>query len=142
MKLLFIIVPTLLALNISIPQNEKFCITEEVAESTLLLCSYQIVSSRYGREYLEFTILGPDQTPIFSRTNESSAKYSETSFNGGTYSLCFENTSKDKLEVSFDFKKGVSAKDYSTVASTKDLRDVDLRLRKITDSTTEIHKSI
>ena len=39
-------------------------------------------------------------------------------------------------------KAGVKAKDYSKIAKTKDLQNIELKLKKLEDQTKEIHNKI
>jgi hypothetical protein len=87
-------------------------------------------------------VTDPQNTVIYSRTDESQAKYSETAYLGGQYAVCFENTSANPIEINFNVLKGVAAKDYSQMATTKDIQDAEIRLKKINDSTAQIHREI
>jgi hypothetical protein len=41
-----------------------------------------------------------------------------------------------------DISVGTAAKDYSKMASTKDLKPVEIKLRKITDTAGQIHREV
>ena len=56
-------------------------------------------------------------------------KQSFTSYTGGYYQACIENTSSDPSNVTFSLKYGVAAKDYSEVAKAKDLKPIDLDVK-------------
>ncbi len=54
-------------------------------------------------------------------------KESFTTFNGGYYQACIQNENYNQnVDVNFDLKYGVAAKDYSAVAKVKDLKPVEI----------------
>lgn len=69
-------------------------------------------------------------------------KESFTTFIGGYYKCCIKNLNLGDNKIYFDLKSGVSAKDYSEVAKTKDLKPMELNLLKLEEKSKEVYHLI
>ena len=65
-------------------------------------------------------------------------KLSFVSEKSGDYELCIMNYDYVVIEVNFSMKYGLGAKDYSSVARKKDLKDTELILEKIEDRAKDV----
>jgi hypothetical protein len=79
---------------------------------------------------------------IFEKHQVNEAKFSFTALEGGPHQICVENTDTIPLTIDMNVQIGTKAKDYSAMASTKDLRSAELRLKKIQDMTKQIHHEL
>jgi hypothetical protein len=68
--------------------------------------------------------------------------FSFTALEPGLYRYCVLNELANIAQVDIELKTGVKAKDYSGIASTKNLKSIELKMRKLEDQTKEIHKKI
>jgi hypothetical protein len=131
---LLLILPASLALDITLLSNEKLCLGEEVAEQTLIICSFATQKIIDSEKPLHVTILNPSDELVFEKANINEAKFSLTSLVSGSYMFCIENTGNRPSVVVADIDIGAAAKDYNKVASTKDLKPVEIKMRKIADT--------
>ena len=53
-----------------------------------------------------------------------------------------QNSASALAKLSLDFKTGVRAKDYSGIASIKNLKEIEIKMRRLEDQTKDIHKKI
>ena len=103
------------------------CLYEYFPESTLVIL--EVIPTE---ENVQIELKKPDQSILQSRKNET-FKEAFTAETSGYYEVCIMNYGKSITTIYFDLKYGVAAKDYSSIAKTKDLQPIDLELTKITD---------
>ncbi|OMJ66347.1 hypothetical protein SteCoe_36828 [Stentor coeruleus] len=123
------------AFKFYLPGNEVFCFSEDLSSQTLSVVNLKIDTP------LEFSIKDPDNDMLY-KTIGTDHKFSFTALNSGIYSYCIDNTVKKVVQIDFDLKSGVKAKDYSGIAGTKDLKSIELKLRKLEDQSKDIHKKL
>lgn len=108
--------------------SEHICLSEYFPENTVVISALNI-----GNENIKYEIKDPKKVIIFSDQNKIVYKYPFTTAESGYYEMCSYNIGKNSTFIYFDLKSGVSAKDYSSVAKTKDLQPIDLEIQKIVD---------
>lgn len=107
--------------------SQTNCLYEYFPESTLVIL--EVIPTG---ENVQIELKKPDQSILQSRKNET-FKEAFTAETSGYYEVCIMNYGKSTTTIYFDLKYGVAAKDYSSIAKTKDLQPIDLELTKITD---------
>ena len=108
-------------------EHQQECLQEYFPDKTLVI--YDIKASE-PKTKIQLTnpkseILGSNMTTEFI--------YPFTTYEGGTYELCVTSFNKQEVKVEFSLKYGVGARDYSSIARTKDLKPIDLALEKLRD---------
>lgn len=136
--LLFTIMFTLIhtqqtSFSINLDPLEEECLMEYFPDKTLVI--YEIYCDNFTK--LEIVIKDPEQNVVI-HSNSNNFKHPFTTYNGGYYSVCIGNTENIVVPILFVLKYGVAAKDYSSVARTKDLKPVDLSLEQLIDRTKDI----
>lgn len=117
------------------PGNQDFCFNEDMSSETLAVFSLN------SDEFVHIQIIDPESVALYSNS-EKTHKFSFTALNSGVYRFCVLNRSPMLAKVDIDLKIGVRAKDYSGIASVKNLKEVELKLKKLEDQTKDIHKKI
>ena len=115
------------SLDFELEVSQSNCLYEYFPETTLVILE---VASESENIYVE--LKKPDGSILSSKKNET-FKEAFTSETSGYYEICISNYGKGPASIFFDLKYGVAAKDYSSIAKTKDLQPIDLELQKITD---------
>ena len=116
--------PSLQVTNFSyiLGASERICLHEYFSDKTLVV--YEVFSEQAETQ---FTINDPDGKALFDKKNTKMFKESFTTFSGGYYEICIQNhNGSEQSKIDFDMKHGVAAKDYSSVAKTKDLKPMEL----------------
>jgi hypothetical protein len=102
--------------------KDTVCLHEYFSDKTLVV--YEIYSDQ---PETQFTIRDPEGKALFDRKNTKMFKESFTTYSGGYYEICIKNgNTNDQAKIEFDMKHGVAAKDYSSVAKSKDLKPMEL----------------
>ena len=132
---IIILITTFLLLKISLCQYNSFsmeldsfqeiCLSEYYKAQTVVI--YEL-ESRSPEMLLE--VKSPDGRIVFHHINNTSL-FSLTTKSNGFYSVCTKNLGRFSGEVQLTIKSGISAKDFSSVAKSKDLDPIDNELDKI-----------
>lgn len=117
------------------PKNIE-CFGEEVNENTILAGEVRSTSSS-----ISVKLYDPNGKMLFAKANETISKFSTTSQTTGTFQVCIENLSRKFINYVVKVNTGVFAKDYSEMVKTKNLKPIEIILKKIEDSLKEIQKS-
>ena len=76
---------------------------------------------------------------IIYRQNNTSNTFTTTTLDNGYVNICFENKGKP-TNASIALKYGIAAKDFSSLAKTKDLQPIDIEIEKIKYQTQNIQQ--
>ncbi|TDH67948.1 hypothetical protein CCR75_004185 [Bremia lactucae] len=144
-----------LALSVSILKAVQFdirrqsdkCLSDEVAEGSLVVVHYNVIGGMRGQSGVALTITDPLRKYLKEDTNIDTSsddihKFSFTADIGGIYAVCFLNSNTRPVRVMLDYKHGVEAKDYTEVAKREHLMPVEKELRKMEDTVDEIHREM
>lgn len=123
------------------PDQTK-CLGEDLNIGTLYVGEVSVKNKRVDQKVLLIQILNPNQKYLFTNQNVNYAKFSFTADLTGPHNLCITNSGSEIISVTVDVKIGAAAKDFSNIASTKDIKDTELMLVKISEVGTQIHKEI
>lgn len=106
----------------TIERQDTICLHEYLSDKTLIV--YEIYSDQAETRY---TITNPDGVVTLDKQNTKQFKESFTTYTGGYYEICIiNNSAQEQANIEFDMKHGVAAKDYSSVAKSKDLKPMEL----------------
>ena len=137
---------TLLALasafEVTIPPTTSQCFSEDLNEQTLMVGDVFAKNNNPTDLPLVVKVTDRDQQEIFVKARTAAARFSFTSLNNGAHTICIENTSASPVIVVVMVKIGTEARDYSALASTKDLKPSELKLKRVKDTTVLIHKEV
>jgi p24 family protein delta-1 len=88
------------------------------------------------------TVTTPSGSTQYSKQDSNTGKFAFSTAQEGEYRLCFANTAMSTKTVKFSFDTGVSAKDYTTVAKKDNLKPLEVELRRLEDTTAEVHDEL
>lgn len=121
---------------IDLSSKASLCLGEELSSQTLIVGNIETLMQAF---FLCVTVKSPKEEDLYSKNLTNFAKFSFTALDSGTHSICLENTGPIVLPVSVDIKTGVRAKDYSNLASTKEMKELDYRIKMYEDLIKQIH---
>ena len=114
---------------------DENCFSEYFPDKTLVI--YKITSTS---EKTRFQLRFENEIKVSKLTKELLLPF--TTFEGGDYEMCITGLDKNISEIHFTLKYGIDAKDYSSLARSKDLKPIDLALVKLDDRAKDISKGI
>lgn len=135
------------AVQFDVRRHFEKCLSDEVAQGSLVVIHYNVIGGRKGKTGVSVTITDPlhkylKQDSDIDMTSDDFHKFSFHADAAGTYSVCFYNMNDNPVRMMLDFKHGVEAKDYSEVAKREHLMPVEKELRKMEDTVDEIHREM
>jgi hypothetical protein len=144
---LFLCMMTAHAVQFDIKRRTEKCLSDEVAQGSLVVVHYDILGNVHGRTGVSLLIKDPQgkylkEDPDIDLSTQDIHKFSFSAEAAGTYTMCFFNSNEFVMRVSLDFKHGVEAKDYSEIAKREHLMPVEKELRKMEDTVDEIHREM
>lgn len=125
--------------TITINSNENECFHDYYSEQTLIVVECQ---SDDSTEYFDLKIKDPNGKEISRKEKQSHVKDSFTTFDGGNYNFCLTNSNSKQIKLKFTLKSGVSAKDYSALPQSHDLKPIEQDLLKLEDWTSDLRNLI
>ena len=109
-------------------KGEKECLQDFFPSKTLVI--YEIVSNI---SQIQFTLTQKVDSLQLSKINDYSFKYPFTTYQQGYYEICIYNYDIKATYIYYNLKYGVAAKDYSSIARTKDLKPIDIEIEKLVE---------
>lgn len=130
----FSFISTAASFKFHLPHDQIICFKEDLASETLAIVE---VSSNND---FGLRVQDSGKYYLYERI-KTEHKYSWTAFDSGIYSCCVFSQS-DSVEIEFEFKKGVMAKDFSQMAKIKNLKGIEVNLKRLDELAKEIHKKV
>ncbi|KAI4328485.1 hypothetical protein L6164_020837 [Bauhinia variegata] len=153
--LLLLLVPGLFfsaveSLRFELQSGHTKCISEDIKSNSLTVGKYNVVNLNQGQPL-------PDAHRVTVRVTSSygnsyhhadrvkSGQFAFTAAEAGDYMACFwapDHNPQTTLTVDFEWKTGVSAKDWSNVAKKGQVDVMELELKKLYETVSSIHEEM
>jgi len=118
------------------------CVAEEIQSDVLVVGDYKIVSSSEDKLRITIKVTSPYGKQLHFQENVASGQFAFTSKESGNFMACFwlQNTSPNaNVNLALDWKTGVGAKDWASIAKKDKLEGMELELRKLEEAVESIH---
>ena len=126
---------------VDLSANDRLCFSEELSQQTLMVGEVTLMGQNAPAS-LAVQVLDTTNAELFHKEAVNHAKFSFTSLDAGVHQFCLSNSAAQAVELEFDIRIGIEAKDYSNIASTKDLKPTELAIQRMKDRTAQIHKEV
>ncbi|CDU20147.1 transmembrane protein Tmp21 precursor [Plasmodium yoelii] len=130
-----------LQIYLSLKPNLPKCIKERISKDTLVVGKFKTHEKEsvvsifiYDIDVNEKKINSLDKLPIFEAIDEHDIKTAFTTFYSGSYSFCAYNKSNKVVDIYFEIKHGVEARDYTKIAKADHLNEATIFLKQILNS--------
>jgi len=132
--LLFILISYIYSEQISfgfaLEKKQEICLSDYFTKQTTFI--YQMSTADEG--IFSSLLKAPDGKIISRFVDKTKHQYSNIAELNGYYQICVENNKNaNTIPIYYALRTGVSVKDYSSVAKTKDLEPVNLAFQQITE---------
>eukprot|EP00271_Cylindrocystis_brebissonii_P015129 TRINITY_DN37181_c0_g1_i1.p1 TRINITY_DN37181_c0_g1~~TRINITY_DN37181_c0_g1_i1.p1 ORF type:complete len:210 (-),score=34.39 TRINITY_DN37181_c0_g1_i1:198-827(-) len=119
------------------------CIGEEIQEGVLVLGDYSVVDGdQPPHERITVKVTSPHGVNLHWKEQVESGQFGFTTKEEGQYMACFwiphAMPGVQKAKVDLDWKKGVAAQDWASVAKKDKLDTIGLELRKLEEAVSDI----
>mmetsp|Transcript_11178 Transcript_11178/g.28666 ORF Transcript_11178/g.28666 Transcript_11178/m.28666 type:complete len:208 (-) Transcript_11178:60-683(-) len=120
------------------------CVMEEISPGVLVLGEYTafLKEDPDNLQEVDVKVEDPNGVVLYEQMSVKDGTFAFTAKAGGDYKTCF--TAKDievaqKLKISLDWKTGVAAKDWDSIAKKSNLNAMATELHKLEEMVKEIH---
>ncbi|XP_019422371.1 PREDICTED: transmembrane emp24 domain-containing protein p24delta9-like [Lupinus angustifolius] len=135
------------SLRFEVQSSSTKCISEDIKSNSMTVGKYSIVNPNEGYPL-------PDSHRVTVRVTSSfgnnyhygdkvqSGQFAFLAAESGDYMTCFwatEHDPKATLTIDFEWKSGVAAKDWSNVAKKGQVDVMELEIKKLYETVTDIH---
>ena len=114
------------SLEITLESKEDQCLSEYYKEGIANVISI------YSDSDCQMDIYEPEGDPLYSNSSQIH-QFSFISEKNGYYDFCISNENDYNITYTFILKTGIAARDYSSLAKTRDLKPSEIELEKIND---------
>ncbi|XP_061337161.1 transmembrane emp24 domain-containing protein p24delta4-like [Gastrolobium bilobum] len=136
------------AIWLTLPSSGTKCVSEEIQNHVVVLADYVVISG--GTDYthtstISVKVTSPYGKNLHFRENITIGNFAFTSQESGTYLACFwvsHNHGGGDVNVNLDWKTGIAAKDWDSVARKEQIEGVELELRKLEGAVEAIHENL
>ncbi|XVF00707.1 hypothetical protein REPUB_Repub04eG0024600 [Reevesia pubescens] len=135
------------AIWLNLPHTGTKCVSEEIQSNVVVLSDYVVVSEDHGYiPTISVKVTSPYGNNLHHRENVTHGQFAFMTQEGGNYLACFRLESHThgggEVSVNIDWKTGIAAKDWESVARKEKIEGVELELRKLEGAVEAIHENL
>lgn len=141
-------VPVAEAIWLSIPNSGTKCVSEEIQNGVVVLADYYVLNEEHPEHHVTVTVrvTSPYGNNLHHNENATHGQFAFTTSEGGNYLACFtldgHQGPATGVTLSLDWKIGIAAKDWDSVAKKEKIEGVELEVRKLKDHVEAIHNNL
>ncbi|CAK8530215.1 unnamed protein product [Lathyrus sativus] len=127
------------------PSGTK-CVSEDIQNNVVVLADYLVLQvDQPYHPTISVKVTSPYGNNLHHKENVTGGNFAFTSQESGSYLACFSvahNPGGGDVQMNIDWKVGVAAKDWDSVAKKDKIEGVELELRKLEGSVEAIHENL
>ncbi|CAG7888968.1 unnamed protein product [Brassica rapa] len=132
---------------LNIPKTGAKCVSEEIQSKVVVLADYLVISDEHSIfPTVSVKVTSPYGSVLHHSENATHGQFAFTTQESGTYLACFEavgNSHGNKdISINLDWKTGIAAKDWDSIARKEKIEGVELELRKLEAAVEAIHENL
>ncbi|CAN6678564.1 unnamed protein product [Malus baccata var. baccata] len=130
------VVPTGEAIWMKLPSSDTKCVSEEIQNNVVVLGDYGVISHDHNHSStISVKVTSPYGNNLHHRENATDGQFAFTTQESGTYLACFSVDGNkhegSSVSLNLDWKIGIAAQDWDSVARKEKIEGVELELRKL-----------
>ncbi|XP_043712754.1 transmembrane emp24 domain-containing protein p24delta3-like [Telopea speciosissima] len=135
------------AIWLNLPGSRTKCVSEEIQNNVVVLADYTVVSDDHSHEIptISAKVSSPYGNTLHHTENVTHGQFAFTTNEAGNYLACFWVEGPHKAaetSVNLDWKIGIAARDWDSVARKEKIEGVELELRKLEGAVEAIHENL
>ncbi|KAK9929351.1 hypothetical protein M0R45_026453 [Rubus argutus] len=136
-----------LAIWLTLPSSGTKCVSEEIQNNVVVLADYVVISDDHSHSpTISAKVTSPYGNNLHQRENATHGQFAFTTHEAGNYLACFwidgHNPGGNGVSVNLDWKTGIGAKDWESVARKEKIEGLELELRKLEGAVEAIHENL
>jgi hypothetical protein len=132
------------AVQFEVSARTTKCIAEEIQNNVVVVADYKIVHSDESHT-ITVKVTSPYGNQLHYQENVKSGQFAFTTSETGNFMACFwmlNAPATAVANVALDWKTGVHAKDWASIAKKDKLDGMELELRKLEEAVNSIHSEM
>ncbi|KAJ4966038.1 hypothetical protein NE237_017887 [Protea cynaroides] len=135
------------AIWLNLPGSGTKCVSEEIQHNVVVLADYTVVSDdrSYDVPPISAKVTSPYGNTLHHLQNVTHGQFAFTADEAGNYLACFWVEDPNKAagaSVNLDWRIGIAARDWDSVARKEKIEGVELELRKLEGAVEAIHENL
>ncbi|XP_068652943.1 transmembrane emp24 domain-containing protein p24delta3-like [Aristolochia californica] len=133
------------AIWLNLPSTGTKCVSEEIQSNVVVLCDYTVISDDRGpAPKISVKVTSPYGNNLHHTENVTTDQFAFTTTESGNYLACFwlDSYHQGGASVSIDWRIGIAARDWDSVARKEKIEGVELELRKLEGAVEAIHENL
>ncbi|XP_038717709.1 transmembrane emp24 domain-containing protein p24delta5 [Tripterygium wilfordii] len=140
-------VPVAEAVWLTIPTSGTKCVTEDIQNNVVVLADYYVIDETEPHKTpgVSVRVTSPFGNNLHHKENVTLGQFAFTTTESGNYVACFwidGNQHDRSLTMSLDWKIGIAAKDWESVAKKDKIEGVELHLTRLEGMAQAVHEKI
>ncbi|KAJ6932111.1 hypothetical protein NC651_007732 [Populus alba x Populus x berolinensis] len=130
---------------LNLPPTGTKCVSEEIHNNVVVLSDYVVVSDDHSHiPTISVKVTSPYGNALHQTENVTHGQFAFTTHEAGNYLACFwvDGHVQGDVSVNIDWKTGIAAKDWDSVARKEKIEGVELELRKLEGAVEAIHENL
>ncbi|KAL5704288.1 hypothetical protein ACHQM5_022736 [Ranunculus cassubicifolius] len=146
--LLSVLLPKGESIWLNLPATGTKCVSEEIHNNVVVLADYAVLAEDRVHEIptISAKVTSPYGNNLHHLENVTHGQFAFTTNEAGNYLACFwidgHNPAGQSASVNLDWKTGIAAKDWESVARKEKIEGVELELRKLEGAVEAIHENL
>ncbi|XP_027345969.1 transmembrane emp24 domain-containing protein p24delta3-like [Abrus precatorius] len=140
------LIPSVLAIWLTLPASGTKCVSEEIQNNVVVLADYVVVPDDHSHSAtIAVKVTSPYGNNLHHKENSTHGNFAFTTQETGNYLACFwidGHQGSGDVNVNLDWKIGIAAKDWDSVARKEKIEGVELELRKLEGAVEAIHENL
>ncbi|XP_058097186.1 transmembrane emp24 domain-containing protein p24delta3 [Magnolia sinica] len=141
--------PSSRAVWLTVPASGTKCVSEEIQTNVVVLAEYSVIPSddrSHQMPTISAKVTSPYGNTLHHQENATVGQFAFTTTEAGNYLACFwvDNYHQGAIEavVNIDWKNGIAARDWDSVAKRERIEGVELELKKLEGAVEAIHENL
>lgn len=136
------------AIWLNLPPTGTKCVSEEVHINVVVLADYVVIPDDHSHQTptISAKVTSPYGNNLHHKENVTYGQFAFTTTEAGNYLACFwvdgHNSGGKDVSVNLEWRTGISAKDWESVARKEKIQGVELELRKLEGVVQAIHENL
>ncbi|KAL1207632.1 Transmembrane emp24 domain-containing protein p24delta5 [Cardamine amara subsp. amara] len=130
------------------PSGGTKCVSEEIQSNVVVLADYYVVDEKNPEHTptISAKVTSPYGNTLHNQENVTHSQFAFTTQETGNYLACFwidsSHPQPNPLTLGLDWKMGIAAKDWDSVAKKEKIEGVELQLRRLDGLVQAIRENI
>ncbi|KAK4359067.1 hypothetical protein RND71_021296 [Anisodus tanguticus] len=149
--LLLTVTATAEAIWMEVPTSGTKCVSEDIHNNVVVLADYSVVGDEEHSQAnvvptISVKVTSPFGNNLYHKENTTHGQFAFTTTEAGNYLACFwmdnHAPGAKAITIGLDWKTGISAKDWESVARKEKIEGVELELVKLEGIVQAIHENL